>query len=283
MSKKLRKILTAVMGLVFVAGIALTVRQALSYRNAEQAREDALALAQSNTAAVTTEDPDVTTEPVEATTAPENMPETTEAPTESQAPLEEEAEFLLEMNLYPLQSVNEDVLGWIYITGGEISYPLLRSYDNRDYLYKTWEKKFSNAGSVFLECKNNRSFQDFNTIIYGHHMFNGSVFAPMVNYRDPDYLAAHPYIYIFTGKELRRYEIFSTYEAELTSDTYRLYYPDLETRYTALRHFVESSQVVTGIFPSVTDHILTLSTCVGNNTYETRWVVQAQLTGLWTK
>lgn len=283
MNKKLRKILMAVLGLVFLAGIVLTARQALSYYSAEQARKVALALAQSNTVAVTTEESDATEPAEESTVPPEDAEETTEAPAELQAPLEEEAKFLLDLNLGVLQSVNEDVLGWIYITGGEISYPLLRSYDNRDYLYKTWEKKFSNAGSVFLECKNNRSFQDFNTIIYGHHMYNGSVFAPMVNYRDPEYLAAHPYIYIFTGNELRRYEIFSTYEAELTSDTYRLYYPDLETRYTALKYFVESSQVETGITSLVTDHILTLSTCVGNNTYETRWVVQAYLTGLWTK
>ena len=281
MRKKLRKVFTVLLSMVFIAGIGLMIRQALSYYNAEQARQDALALVHPVTQADATEA--TTPAPTTEIALPEIPTEATEAPAIQQAPLEDEAKFLLDLDLSPLQSVNSDVLGWIYITGGEISYPLLRSYDNRDYLHKTWEKKFSNAGSVFLECKNNRSLQDFNTIIYGHHMFDGSVFASMVNYRDPEYLTAHPYIYIFTGKELRRYEIFSTYEAELTSDTYRLYYPDLETRYTALRHFVESSQVATGIIPSVTGHILTLSTCVGNNTYETRWVVQAQLTGLWTK
>lgn len=281
MHKKQRTILAVLLGIVFLVGVTLMVRQALSYHNAEQARKDALALVQSHTAAPIIET--TTADSTATTTAPEIPPETTEAPAETQAPLEEEAKFLLDMDLSPLQSVNADVLGWIHIAGGDISYPLLRSYDNRDYLHKTWEKKFSNAGSVFLECKNNRSFLDFNTIIYGHHMFDGSVFAPMVNYRDPEYLADHPYVYIFTGEELRRYEIFSVYEADLDSDTYRLYYPDLETRYTALRHFMDSTQVETGIRPSVTDYILTLSTCVGNNTYETRWVVQAYLTGFWEK
>lgn len=281
MNQKLRRGLTVLLGLVFAVGLGLMIRQAISYRNAEQARQDALALVTPVTMV-----PVPTTLPAEAeTTAPEPElpPETTEAPTVQQAPLEEEAKFLLGLDLSPLQTANADVLGWIHIAGGDVSYPLLRSYDNRDYLYKTWEKKFSNAGSVFLECKNNRNLLDFNTIIYGHHMADGSVFAPMVNYRDPEYLAGHPYIYILTQGDLRRYEIFSVYEAALDSHTYRLHFPDEATKLAALDHYTASSVVDTGVAPGIDDYILTLSTCVGNSTYETRWVVQARLTGIWTK
>lgn len=281
MRKNTRKVLAALLGLIFIAGIGLMIRQALSYRNAEQARQDAMALVMPATTAPFIDT--TPTEPEVSEPAPEIPPETTEAPAVQQAPLESEAAFLLDMDLSPLQSVNPDVLGWIYIAGGDVSYPLMRSYDNRDYLYKTWEKKFSNAGSVFLECKNNRNLLDFNTIIYGHHMANGSVFAPIVNYRDPSYLADHPFIYILTGRDLRRYEIFSSYEAALDSHTYRLYFPDQPTKLAALTHYQSSSLVETGISPTVDDYILTLSTCVGNGTYETRWVVQARLTGIWTR
>ena len=281
MNRKLRRGLSVLLGLVFAAGLGLMIRQAVSYRNGERARKDALALV----TPVETK-PAPVTKPIEEKTAPpvpEPPPETTEAPTVQQAPLEEEGKFLLELDLSPLQNANADVLGWIHIAGGDVSYPLLRSYDNRDYLYKTWEKKFSNAGSVFLECKNNRNLLDFNTIIYGHHMADGSVFAPMVKYRDPEYLAEHPYIYILTQGDLRRYEIFSAYEAALDSHAYRLHFPDEATRLAALEHYTNQSAVQTGIVPGVDDFILTLSTCVGNGTYETRWVVQARLTGIWTK
>ena len=281
MNRKLRRGLSVLLGLVFAAGLGLMIRQAVSYRNGEQARKEALALV----TPVETK-PAPVTKPIEDKTAPpatEPPPETTEAPTVQQAPLEEEGKFLLELDLSPLQNANADVLGWIHIAGGDVSYPLLRSYDNRDYLYKTWEKKFSNAGSVFLECKNNRNLLDFNTIIYGHHMADGSVFAPMVKYRDPEYLAEHPYIYILTQGDLRRYEIFSAYEAALDSHTYRLHFPDEATRQAALEHYINQSVVQTGVVPGADDFILTLSTCVGNGTYETRWVVQARLTGIWTK
>ena len=73
MRKKTRTIIMALLGIVFIVGIALTVRQMLSYRNAEQARLDALALIQPAATIPGTEEP---TEPAAETTAPEDPPET---------------------------------------------------------------------------------------------------------------------------------------------------------------------------------------------------------------
>jgi len=280
MRKKTRTIIMSLLGIVFIVGIALTVRQMLSYRNAEQARLDALALIQPAATIPGTEDP---TEPATETTAPEAPPETTAAPAEPQVPLEEEAKFLLELDLTPLQSVNEDVLGWIHIAGGDVSYPLLRSYDNRDYLYKTWEKKFSNAGSVFLECKNNRNLLDFNTIIYGHHMGNGTVFGSLMKYKEQEYRDEHEFVYILTENDLRRYRVFSAYEAPVDGDTYRLYYPDNAAKEAAIACFTESSVLEYELTPETDDYILTLSTCTGTGVYTTRWVVQCVLDGIWLK
>ena len=277
MGKAIRRGITLLLGLFFVAGLALMLRQALAYRAAERSRLEALALVQPATQTT------AAAEPRPSSVPPEIPPETTQAPAEQQAPLEEEANFLLDLDLTPLQSVNADVLGWIHIAGGDVSYPLLRSYDNQDYLYTTWDKEFSYAGSVFLECKNNRNLLDFNTVIYGHNMVDGSVFAPLEGYRNQEYFEDHPCVYILTNRDLRRYEIFSAYEADLDSHTYRLYYPDDQTRQAALDHFTGSSLLDTGIVPTVDDYILTLSTCVGNGTYETRLVVQARLTGIWTR
>lgn len=279
MNKKTRKLFSLLLGAVFLAGVGLMTRQVLDYRRAEEAKQNALALVQ----AVRPTETGLPDETVPLAPEPDALPETTEAPTVQQAPLEEEAKFLLNLDLSPLQEKNADVLGWIHIAGGDVSYPLMRSYDNHDYLYLTWEKRFSNAGSVFLECKNNRNLLDFNTVIYGHHMVNGSIFAPLANYRDPGYLENHSYIYIVTDRDLRRYEIFSAYEAELDSHTYRLYFPDDGVKQAALDHYTGSSLLDTGIIPGVDDYILTLSTCVGNNTYDTRWVVQARLTGIWSR
>lgn len=282
MKKKQRKVLTTVFIFLFLLGAGLMFRQLLQYRAAEKARQEAQQLIQTAMQAQKKEEePQPETIPAAVETVPE---EATAQPVQTamqQTPLEEEAQFLMQMDLTALQDVNEDVFGWIHITGSDISFPLLRSYDNEDYLYHAWDGSYSASGSIFLECKNNRNLLDFNTIIYGHHMRNGTVFAPIMNYDDEAYRDEHPYIYILTENGLRRYEVFSAYEADITSDTYRLYYPDEQAKLTALEHFTQSSVLEKGITPTKDDYILTLSTCTGTGIYDTRWVVQAVLTGIW--
>ena len=89
----------------------------------------------------------------------------------------------MNLDLALLQKVNEDVMGWIYIPDTDISYPILRSKDNKEYLKLTWDLKNSVAGSIFLEHENNVDLSDFNTLIYGHNMKNDTMFGDLENYR----------------------------------------------------------------------------------------------------
>lgn len=282
MKKRQRRFLAILLLLLLLAGSALMVRQVIQYRAAAKTREqaqqlvqDAIQTHQENLTAPTTEPPAQETQP---TVAPEVAVQAAQ-----QAPLEESAGFLLDMDYTSMQDVNPDVIGWIHIPDTDISFPLLRSYDNEDYLYHAWDGSYSGSGSIFLECKNNKNLLDFNTIIYGHHMRNGTVFASLMDYEDQSYRDEHPYIYIVTDNDLRRYEIFSAYEAGITSDTYRLYLPDDAAKQAALDHFINSSVLERGLIPTISDHILTLSTCTGTGIYDTRWVVQACLTGIWVR
>ena len=133
--------------------------------------------------------------------------------------------------------------------------------------------------SIFLECRNRRDFSDFNTLIYGHNIRGGLMFGPLKRYAEQAYLDAHRLVYIVTEDAVRRYEVFAAYEAGVTSDTYRLYFKDDERKQAALDDYVAAAAVGTGVTPSPDDRILTLSTCTGTGTYDTRWVVQAVLTG----
>lgn len=64
-----------------------------------------------------------------------------------------------------------------------ISYPLVQGEDNQYYLNHTWKKWSSVVGAIFLECGNSRDLSNFNTIVYGHRMNDGSMFASLKNYR----------------------------------------------------------------------------------------------------
>ena len=130
-------------------------------------------------------------------------------------------------------------------------------------------------GSVFLESRNRPDFTDWNTIVYAHNMDNGTMFAGLHRYKQQKYWQEHPYVYIVTDAGVLRYEVFSSYNAEVDSKTYGLSFRQRETREEFIAMALEKSQIDTGIVPEVTDQILTLSTCSGGE--ETRRVVHARL------
>lgn len=281
MKRKLRSKITVLLAAAFLVSGALILQQHLDYQAADQAYAAAQTIAlQSPADAAAEEDPEILPED-EIELAPEPVP-MVPAPTLDKPErdlLEESVQFLLELNLDALRQTNEDVLGWIYIPDTPIDYPLMRVKDNNEYLRRAWDGSANNAGCIFLECRNSRDFSDFNTLIYGHALRNGKMFRSLLNYREQEYRDLHPYVYIVTDEWVRRYEVFSAYEADVVSDTYRLVFEHDARKQSALDEWMEQSVLERELVPTVEDSILTLSTCTGTGTYETRWVVQAVLTG----
>ena len=198
-------------------------------------------------------------------------------------PMDEEAKFLSEVNIFALRQVNPDVSGWIYIPDTVISYPLMQATDNDTYLHLSWDRKKNNNGSIFLEHRNSADFSDFNTVIYGHHMGNGSMFGTLKHFRKQEYTDSHPCIYVCTADQIFRYRIFAVYDAPIDSDTYRMYFANWEEKEQALAHFLASNTLKTDLTPTAEDSFLTLSTCTGTGIYTSRIVVQGVLTGRWKK
>lgn len=185
-------------------------------------------------------------------------------------------EAMAEIDLKELQKINRDVIGWISVYGTDISYPLLQTEDNDYYLKYTWRKSRNAAGAIFADCRNEADFSDFNTVIYGHRMNDGSMFKKLHYYTDIAYWEAHPSIYITDSSGVRKYAIFAAYETG-TADTYKIRIPDEGERGDYIDVCLEQSVIETGIAPGTEDHIITLSTCTGRG-HSTRWVVQAVLT-----
>lgn len=89
-------------------------------------------------------------------------------------------------DLEKMRSINSDVVGWLYIPITNINYPVLKGEDNSYYLTHSVSKKYSAAGSVFLD---KRGINDKNTIIYGHNMGRASnvMFHDVTNFSDENY------------------------------------------------------------------------------------------------
>ena len=78
-----------------------------------------------------------------------------------------------------LRSLNPRVVGWLVVPGTSISYPIVQAADNERYLWHTFSGERNNSGAIFLDYRNSPDFSDAHSIIYGHNMRDGSMFAPL--------------------------------------------------------------------------------------------------------
>ena len=181
-----------------------------------------------------------------------------------------------QISLEELRKINQEVIGWIRIPDTEIDYPVMQGTDNDFYLEHAWDGTENSVGSIFMEYSNHSGLTDYNTLIYGHNMQNGSMFAALRRYYDQEFYEAHPYVYLKTDQGVFRYEIFSAYPAEVDSSVYRLNFGRLSEREAFLEETLDHSGIQTGVKPGVRDRVLTLSTCTSSG-YSKRWVVLARL------
>ena len=268
MKKPIRVAVILLLAAIFAGSVFMLLSRSADYRKGEEAYTEAETLV---------ELPDLTDlpaprlEPVQEEPAEEPEPE--EEPVVYVDPY---ADALRNMDFTALREVNGDVLGWILIPGTAVSYPLVQGEDNQYYLTRTWKKWTSAVGSIFLECRSSRDLSDFNTVVYGHRMNNGSMFASLKYYQKQSYWQEHPCVYITDDNGTHKYDIFAAYEAAVDSATYQIGFSGDDARQAFLDDCLSRSVITTGITPTVSDRVLTLSTCTGRG-HETRWVVQAVL------
>lgn len=183
----------------------------------------------------------------------------------------------IEVDFDKLKSVNEDVVGWIYVDAlPDISYPIVKGKDNQTYLHQTYEKNYNFAGTIFVDYENSGDFSDCNTLVYGHNMKNGSMFGHLKKFREDDKLYKQDkYFWILTPERNYRYEIITAYTTGVNSDTYTLFKgpgEEFEKYLEMIKGYSEIQTDDTDL--TIKDRIVTLSTCTGNES--TRFVVQGK-------
>lgn len=197
------------------------------------------------------------------TAAPESEPEPVEIPIDF--------DFLL--------GENADIIGWITVDGTEIDYPIL--YDttyNRYYLTHNYAGTATPYGSVFVLGENAGDYSDFNTVVYGHNMIDGHMFAQLHKFKEQDFFDAHDQIVIYTPDRKLTYQIFAAYRSNNLDIIANNDFSTEELR----EQYIESIYTHTepGLFDldvpvTASDRIITLSTCIWNPAY--RFLVQAVL------
>lgn len=179
------------------------------------------------------------------------------------------------------ENKNEDIYAWITVPGTVIDYPVLQHPEELDYyLDHNVDHSSGYPGCIYSQKLNSKEWDDPNTVLYGHNMKNGSMFAGLHHYEDPEFLEENQYIYIFTQNHVRVYHIFGAYEYDnrhllLAMDTtdpaiFARYLVEIQNLKGMRDNFLEEVPV------SIENYLLTLETCI-NNKPDKRYIVQAVL------
>lgn len=115
-----------------------------------------------------------------------------------------------EIDWNELLEKNPDIAAWIYLPQADISYPVVQGKTNSEYLKKDIEGHYSNTGSIFLDAKNNPSFNNLNSIIYGHSVQTvGGMFTGLNEFEDEDFFNKTDCFYLLTPTRNYRCKIFA--------------------------------------------------------------------------
>ena len=260
--KKLYLIISIVSFTVVLAALAVIGTLLLSYKRANDNYEQLAAAARAAAPAAPT---------VPATQPPDDAP-----PAETEPPL---PTVEIPINFDYLRGENTDIIGWIVVDGTLIDYPIL--YDttyNYYYLDHNYEGTATGYGSIFVLGENANDFTDFNTVVYGHNMLDGRMFAQLHRFRDKSFFDSHGQIIVYTPERQLTYQVFAAYRRDNLNITVNT---DFSTR-ELIDQYIESvyAQTDLALFNpaydvSSSDRIITLSTCIGNPAY--RFVVQGVL------
>lgn len=196
-----------------------------------------------------------------ASTAPPAQTES--APTEPEAlpaPMEEIIDFPV-VDFQSLQTVNPDVVGWIYCEDTAINYPVVQGADNDYYLDHLFDNTPNGSGAIFLDSRNSRDFSDTNSILFGHNMKNGAMFAGLSDFKVQSFYEEHPRFLFVTPEKHYVVEIFAGVVVTEWDPVWQIDFADDEELEQWLENLAAKSEIETGLLPDVTEQILTLSTC----------------------
>jgi sortase B len=167
---------------------------------------------------------------------------------------------------------NDDYIGWIYIPGTDVSYPVVQTDNNTYYLHRDIEKKKKYPGTIFMDCEN-LGATDPHSILYGHNMKNGSMFHEIKKYLDQEWANEHP-VFWFVKKDGEKL-LFKVFSAESvyqgTEEIYTIVTENslekVEQMESMKNYMLDNSVIDMGVTLTSGDTIMTLSTCMPNNTY----------------
>lgn len=191
-----------------------------------------------------------------------------------------------EVDWAALKAVNADVVGWIQIPGTVINYPVYQGATNDTYLRTDAEGNYSVGGQIFLDAENTApGMVDSQSIIYGHHLYNGSMFRAVAGMEDQGMLDSVKTIWYVTETATYKLRPLFTYKTDGDDENVRIFSFDSDETFRSYLQGLlakassKTDDAATAI--SSVNNVLSLCTCsyTGNETGRVILVCSPETTG----
>lgn len=174
--------------------------------------------------------------------------------------VQQEESVPIEVDFEALWKTCPDVVAWLYSPNTRINYPIVHGEDNVYYLEHLADKTPNSSGSLMLDCRNASDFSDWNSMIHGHSMKNGSMFRSLLQYKKQQYYDEHPIMWLITPNDTYKVELFAGYVTSPEDSVY-----SLEEDAGLAARAIRASTFQTDVEVSEEEPLLTLSTCSYEN------------------
>ena len=184
--------------------------------------------------------------------------------------------------LSALKKQNPRTVGWIYIPGTNIDYPIVLApkEDHDFYITHAFSDAESSLGAIYIEAKCYGSIlKNKNTIIVGHNIrTKGMMFNQLVKFGEEDFFKEHSDIYIYTEEGKFVFNMFSFYRVNYKYNFRRVSFKD-NTDYLQYLQTMQNNSWYKrdGVSLKASDRIITLYTCTNDNVKTNRYVAVAVL------
>ena len=166
-----------------------------------------------------------------------------------------------------LVRMNPEVIGWLTVKNTNINYPLTQAEDNSKYVNTDAKGNSSLSGSLFLDCRNEPDFSDFNNIIYGHHMEKRKMFGELEYFAQETYFQKHRWGKIYYNGENHGIEFFAFLETDAYNSV--IYDPEVteDAEKIKLLEYIDQHAIQKReCSVTTTNRLVVLSTCASAET-----------------
>lgn len=120
------------------------------------------------------------------------------------------------------------VVAWVRVPGTTVDYPIVQGRQESPDFYLTHDASDERSawGAPYIDAGCAQGAESPLVIVYGHHMSDGTMFAPLAQYSSRDFAEGHRTIRVYTHEKTIELEVFAVDVVDASSEGKRTDFAD---------------------------------------------------------